>query len=225
MSAPLMAVNHARSWSRPVSAIVAAVIGLLLGGMAPAHARVFRLDAQIQKIETAYQGFTDWQAHFTVATHIKALQRTLHNRGRLYLKKPGRLRIEYDADPQRHYVSDGKTLWIYTPGDRAPMSQTLGTGGVPREALAFLNGFGKLRQLFEIAAGTKAPPEHFAFLLTPKQRSSYASLTCQFTPEGLLTLLTIQNHDGGSATYAFSQHQTNHDLPDGMFRKPKPRKD
>ncbi|GEM_PF-2058810 len=197
---------------------LASAKGALRGRLHPALPVEGALPApEIEKIERAYQNLADLRADFTSATLVKSLGRDVQNHGVLYLQKPGRLRIEYQGAPPRHYISDGKRIWIYTPGDPQVMTGKLGDAGIAREALAFLGGFGKLREQFTVddSAGKGA------LTLTPKATpAAYQKLEGTFNAAGLLTDLTVFNNDGGTARYHFTNLTTNPGLSPEFFRWP-----
>ncbi|MBI4237428.1 MAG: outer membrane lipoprotein carrier protein LolA [Deltaproteobacteria bacterium] len=175
------------------------------------------LDEQVDTVQRTYQSLGDLQAAFTQATYVKALGKNVNNSGLLSLKKPGKLRIDYHGNPAKQYISNGKTLWITTPGDPQVMMQKLGKAGIPREALAFLTGFAQLRELFTVTAGDAGKRGAIHLTLTPKRGGGFRRLDAAFNERGLLTALTVHNNGGGTASYRFSNIRTNVGIDDGLF--------
>ena len=139
---------------------------------APAVAAALTLDDAVRGIETAYGGMTDLKAEFTQTSFNKSLNSTIPARGVVYLKKGGKLRWEYSEPTRQEIVSDGKTLWVYTPS----LGQ-VNTGPAP-EALSgpagsFLAGLGRLREHFTVRFLNPAQPTNadgeVVLDLTPKQ--------------------------------------------------------
>ncbi|MBI2343392.1 MAG: outer membrane lipoprotein chaperone LolA [Deltaproteobacteria bacterium] len=190
------------------------ICSLFLIGAFAAHAR----DATIlSTIQTTYQQLTDLQAEFTQETLVEALGRTVKSEGTLMLKKPGKLRIAYRGSMAREYISDGKTLWIYTPGDTQAMAYRVGDdGAISREALAFLGGFGELHQWFVVGTVRRVGQE-YRVELQPKSRSGFHALDCRFGKDGLLRSMVVRNVSGGTATYAFQRIARNSGLDDAHF--------
>jgi outer membrane lipoprotein carrier protein len=197
---------------RPLPLIL--VLALCIPGIATAAPSTQSL---IDRVEHRYQQITDLKTTFEQKTFIKTLNRSLSTPGTLYLKKPGKVRIEYQGSSPRHYVTNGKHLWVYTPGDREVMKNTVGKGGIPPEALAFLGGFGELRRLFHVEA-VRAVGREIAMTLRPKSITSYRQLDGRFDADGRLIRLKIFNSSGGHATYDFQQIEENRGLADGLFR-------
>lgn len=131
------------------------VLALLL--LAPAIARAESLDDDVQGIEAAYGKMTDLSAEFNQTSFNKSLNQTIPARGSVYLKKGGKIRWEYLEPTKQEIVSDGKTLWVYTP----TLNQV--NAGPAPEALAgpagsFLAGLGRLREHFGVRFLNMAQP-------------------------------------------------------------------
>ena len=170
-------------------------------------------------IQSTYHSITNLEARFTSTTHLTTLNRTITNHGIIYLQPPGKIRIEYQGDTPRHYISDGKSLWIYTPKDGQIIHNSLEQSGIPSQALAFIGGFGKLTRLFRVKQlkDSRSIDTDTYLHLIPKKRSNFSALDTTFNQQGLLTDLTIYNHSGGKVEYHFKQIRINHQLPSKLF--------
>lgn len=177
-------------------------------------------DDAVEAIQYTYQNLTDLQAQFTQETVLAAMGKTVANRGTLALKKPGRLRLDYEGNPQRRYISDGKHLWVATPGDLQYQVYPVGGKAVPREALAFLNGFGQLTKLFHVEPFAPQKPQvHHTYLrLRPRAPAGYRHLDCAFDGRHLLIDLTIINLSGNQTRYRFQNVRVNPGLGEAFFR-------
>ena len=164
--------------------IAALVLGLVaLGAAPPAWAQAGAaapragqpappLDEVVKALEGAYGKLNDLKAEFDQTAFNKSLNQTIPAQGVVYLKKGGKLRWEYADPTPQQIVSDGKTVWIYTPA----LSQ-VNVGPAP-EALAgpagsFLTGLGKVREHFGVRFLNPAEPRdkdgNVVLDLTPKQ--------------------------------------------------------
>jgi outer membrane lipoprotein carrier protein len=142
-----------------------------LPGVALAQAQP-SLDDVVRGLEGAYGKMNDLKAEFSQTAFNKSLNQSIPAQGTVYLKKGGKLRWEYSDPTPQEIVSDGKTLWVYTP----TLSQ-VNVGPAP-EALSgpagsFLSGLGKLREHFNVRFLNPADPKdkdgNVALDLTPKQ--------------------------------------------------------
>jgi outer membrane lipoprotein carrier protein len=130
------------------------------------------LDEVVRGLEAAYGRMTDLKAEFSQSSFNKSLNQTIPAQGVVSLKRGGKLRWEYSEPTKQEIVSDGKTLWVYTPS----LNQ-VNTGPAP-EALAgpagsFLAGLGKVREHFNVRFLNPAQPRdgegNIVLDLTPKQ--------------------------------------------------------
>ena len=139
---------------RPLIALTLCV--LVLATAVPASAQ--SLDDVVRGLEGAYGKMTDLKAEFSQSAFNKSLNQTIPAHGTVYLKKGGKLRWEYAEPTPQQIVSDGKTIWIFTP----TLNQ-VNVGPAP-EALAgpagsFLTGLGRLREHFGVRFLNPAQPK------------------------------------------------------------------
>ncbi len=70
----------------------------------------------LKKIENRYDSVS-FTADFYQESPLPEIQVTETARGRVFFKKPGKFRWEYEKPEVLHYISDGETLWIHSPSD------------------------------------------------------------------------------------------------------------
>jgi len=195
----------------------------LLVLVVPASAQTtVTLDDAIRGIEGAYGRMTDLKAEFTQTAFNKSLNQTIPATGKVYLKKGGKLRWEYAEPTPQQIVSDGKTIWIYTP----TLNQ-VNTGPAP-EALAgpagsFLSGLGKLREHFSVRLLNPAQPKdadgNVVLDLTPKQPlPTLQRLILAFDPNGWrLRKAVVYDQFENTVTMQFTNLAINSGLEDKLF--------
>ncbi|RPH84990.1 MAG: outer membrane lipoprotein carrier protein LolA [Candidatus Rokuibacteriota bacterium] len=151
-------------YSKPMRPfLVALVFGVVVLGavgawaQTPAPGPTPSLDEVIKNIETAYGRINDLKAEFSQTAFNKSLNQSIPAHGTVYLKKGGKLRWEFADPTPQQIVSDGTTVWVYTPA----LSQ-VNVGPAP-EALAgpagsFLAGLGRVREHFTVRFLNPAEP-------------------------------------------------------------------
>ena len=198
----------------------ALVVLMLVLLAVPASAQT--LDDAVRGVEGAYGRMTDLKADFTQTAFNKSLNQTIPATGKVYLKKGGKLRWEYAEPTPQQIVSDGKTIWIYTP----TLNQ-VNTGPAP-EALAgpagsFLSGLGKLREHFGVRLLNPAQPKdadgNVVLDLTPKQPlPTLQRLILAFDPNGWqLRSALVYDQFENTVTMKFAKLAINSGLEDKLF--------
>ena len=199
-----------------------ALLTLLVLVVPAAAQTTVTLDDAIRGIEGAYGRMTDLKAEFTQTAFNKSLNQTIPATGKVYLKKGGKLRWEYAEPTPQQIVSDGKTIWIYTP----TLNQ-VNTGPAP-EALAgpagsFLSGLGKLREHFGVRLLNPAQPKdadgNVVLDLTPKQPlPTLQRLILAFDPNGWrLRKAVVYDQFENTVTMQFASLAINSGLEDKLF--------
>lgn len=87
---------------------------LLLPHLAAAKA-THEVPEALQKVEARYKEAGSLQASFEQEEVSKALGDTKKSQGKIAWKAPDRLRWETETPDPNLLVSDGKTMWFYTP--------------------------------------------------------------------------------------------------------------
>jgi outer membrane lipoprotein carrier protein len=192
-------------------------------GQTPAAAKpAAALDDVLRGLESAYGRMTDMRADFTQTAFNKSLNQTIPAEGTVYLKKGGKLRWEYREPTPQEIVSDGKTLWVYTP----TLNQ-VNVGPAP-EALAgpagsFLAGLGRVREHFEVRFLNPAQPRdgdgNYVLDLTPKQAlPTLTRLILSVEPrQWELRKAVIHDQFENTVTMRFSKVAVNSGLADRLF--------
>lgn len=203
-----------------LGAVLATV--LLLALPAGASAAALTLEEVVRGLEQAYGRMTDLTAQFNQTSFNKSLNATIPAQGSVYLKRGGKLRWEYSEPTKQEIVSDGKTLWVYTPS----LNQ-VNTGPAP-EALAgpagsFLAGLGRLREHFHVRLLNPAQPTdaegNVVLDLTPRQPvPTLARLILSLEPKGWeIRKAVVYDQFENTVTMQFTRVAINSGLSDRLF--------
>jgi outer membrane lipoprotein carrier protein len=202
---------------------IAIALVVLLGLIAPAAAQPApTLDDVVRGVEGAYGKMTDLKGEFTQSALNKSLNQTINAQGVVYLKKGGKLRWEYAEPTKQEIVSDGKSIWIYTP-----QLNQVNTGPAP-EALSgpagsFLSGLGKLREHFNVRFLNPAQPKdaegNVVLDLTPKQPlPTLARLILSLDGKSYdVRKAVVHDQFENTVTMQFTKVAVNTGVPDKMF--------
>ena len=180
------------------------------------------LDEAVSALEQAQRRVTDLKAPFRQSAHNKVMNQTVEARGTLYLKKPGRLRWEYQTPTPQEIVSDGTKLWIYTPELRQ-VNISAAPAALAGPAGSFLQGLGQVREHFEVRFLNPAQPADAEGLivldLTPKRpQPLMARLIVSVDPKSwLVRQAVIYDELQNTVTVRFGDTVVNSGLADALF--------
>jgi len=174
-----------------------------------------------EKVDQRYNHIQTLQAQF--AETYSGAGITRKESGTLELKKPGRMRWDYDEPRPKMFLADGSTAWFYVPGERqvrrAPVKQIEDL----RSPLRYLLGKTKLEKEFiGLAIATDAKPLNAGDIVlrgVPKGMQERVSQTLlEVTPDGLITRIVVEELDGSVTEFRFLQQRENVQIADQRFR-------
>jgi len=110
------------------------------------------------------------EARFTQVSNLQAMEITDTAEGRLWIRRPGRMRWEYTAPEPQTIVTDGDRLWIYRPLDRQVMIGSAPSFFGEGKGAGFLADIGQLRQQFDVSRTPEAPEGSHGLTLVPRRQ-------------------------------------------------------
>jgi outer membrane lipoprotein carrier protein len=179
-------------------------------------------DELAQALQRKYDAVADFSADFVHTYQGGVLKRKLTERGKVLIKKPGKMRWDYDAPERKQFISDGARMYFYIPADRQVMVSPVPPDAAATTPALFLAGKGRL--VAEFAASytdlpADLPTGNLALKLVPKSKQTeYDWLVLVVDPASLAIrgLVTI-DAQGGSSTFAFTNLKENVGLADDQF--------
>ncbi len=169
----------------------------------------------LRRVDEHYNHLTSLRAHYVEHYSGMGIDRT--ESGTLLLKKPGRMRWNYDEPAGKLFVLDGKNAWFYTPGDAQAEYIPAKQLDDLRSPLRFLLGHTQLKKEL---TGITVAPENGGFRISgvPKgMEQRVKSLTLWVTPAGTIERMKIEEIDGSVTEFSFSGIQENVATRDADF--------
>jgi outer membrane lipoprotein carrier protein len=194
------------------------IVFLLFPGLLSAQGDVHAI---ADKVDQRYNHLQTLEAQFSETYSGAGMTRK--ESGTLTLKKPGRMRWDYDQPRPKMFLTDGTTAWFYVPGERqvrrAPVKQLDDL----RSPLRYLLGKTKLEKEFvSLAIDTDVKPVNPGDIVLrgiPRgMQERVAQTLVEVTPEGLITRIEVEELDGSVTEFRFLQQRENVQLPDQHFR-------
>jgi outer membrane lipoprotein carrier protein len=183
-----------------------------------------RLDvrAVVDRVQKRYDGAGDFRAHFSQTLTNPTFQRKTSSAGEVLLKKPGRMRWNYQTPEEKMYLADGALLWLYEPEDKQAFKQKLESSQLPA-ALAFLTGKGKLSEEFDITFSSQVgvgKARDYVLSLHPRQaQAQVKEITFVVDADSFLVRESVLVDGQGNVNdMLFSDIKIGSGLPDSTFR-------
>jgi outer membrane lipoprotein carrier protein len=175
-----------------------------------------------QALQRKYDTIKDFSADFVHAYKGGVLRKQLTERGRVYVKKPGKMRWEYLAPDDKLFVSDGVKIYSYIPQDKQVIVSTVPRDDQASTPTLFLAGKGDLTRDFAASAGEVPPGMPAgtrAMKLVPKgPQQEYDWLLLAVDPATLqIRGLVTVDAQGGTSSFSFTNLKENVGLPDKLF--------
>ena len=180
----------------------------------------------MKRLQARYEKTKDLQADFTQKTTIEGFERPMTSSGKVYIKKPGRLRWNYlDPSAEDIYVQ-GDDVKVYVPEHKQVLVGKLTHMAASRAPLELLQGAAKLDASFD-AEPTPGKSRGVGGIrlvtLVPKSHDAEAHGTVQrivvevFPKTYFIRSLSLYEVSGNVSNFEFSSLQSNIGLDDDLF--------
>jgi outer membrane lipoprotein carrier protein len=201
------------------------LLAIAVVGAAAAPPTASELAATLQR---KYDGVKDFSADFVHAYEGGVLRKQITERGKLQVKKPGKMRWEYTAPEEKLFVSDGVKMYSYIKQDKQVIVSDIPAADQATTPTLFLAGKGSLTRDFTpslVDAPAGSPPGSQGLKLVPKARQrEYDWLTLVVDPVSLAIrgLVTV-DAQGGTSRFSFTNLKENVGMADKAFEFKMPR--
>jgi outer membrane lipoprotein carrier protein len=178
------------------------------------------LEGILDKVQTQYDVHKDFKAQFFQESLIKSLGKKQKAEGKVYFKKPGKMRWIYTDPFKQEIISDGRTLWTYRPEDKQVIVAKMAQAFQSQTPTTFLAGLGNLKRDFQARFGQAPSPGKDYFLeMTPLE--SHGSLEKLFLQVDQKTFhilrAQIQDVMGNVTEIRFADIHFDNRLPEDLF--------
>jgi outer membrane lipoprotein carrier protein len=202
-----------------ISLLLGIVIGIVGGLPAMAEESV---DEVIRKLQAQYDQTQDFSATFTQETISKSIGAPAIMNGKVYIKKPGMMRLDYTDPKKWQIISDGQTSWLYFPDDKQVRIYKTAEAFENLPFLDFLFGKGKITDDFTASFGElekDQAKDSYLIILAPKDKESTIDrvLILVSRDEYLIKQLNTYDVIGTVIRIAFKDISLNSGLKDTMF--------
>jgi outer membrane lipoprotein carrier protein len=185
------------------------------------HAQTPDLRRVADGVDKHYNGLASLEAGFSETYHGGGLARS--ESGTMWLKKPGKMRWEYNNPVKKLFVTDGKTAWFYVPGERQARRAAVKSLDDLKSPLRYLLGHTKLEKEFSslsFATGERLDrPTDIALSGVPKGTEDRISkVIIEITPDSRISRISIYSLDGSVTDFRFESERDNVPIRNERFQ-------
>ncbi len=204
-------------------ALVSLLCGASLSWGAPpaAAADPANVTELVAAVESTYAGVNSLRADFVQVTRSASMGQETRQRGKVQLERPQKMRWDFQQPDASTFVTDGATMWVYSPTNNQVIVSGVSAGGQAGGMTQLLDDLNQLDELFNVTlidgAGNAAKAT-YVIDLTPKKQTSFKKLRLTLSKkkyEVQQVLLTDQFDN--QVDLSFTQIKLNQDIPDTTF--------
>lgn len=180
------------------------------------------IEELVQEIETTYAEVESLRAEFVQTTRSAALGEGQKQRGRMELKRPAKMRWDFQRPDPRLFVTNGKRMWVYSPVDKqAILYEDLskaGGGGI-QSLLGDLEALDEHFEVTQVDDPEARRVNNIVLQLVPKKENvNFKSLRLEVTRKkyGLRRLVLVDAFDT-ETEISFTQVRLNTAMEDSVF--------
>jgi outer membrane lipoprotein carrier protein len=191
---------------------------ILLGPSAYAEKSAAPAPEIVKKIQDRYQATQSLEADFTQVNHYEGFSNTYTSNGHLYIKRPGKLRWDYTKPTKQQVFVNENKVWVYVPEHQQAVLSPLAQENDSQLPIHLLSWAAQLEQEFEVHLD-KETATMAALTLIPKgTRGGPKKITLEIDPKtALIQKITLNEENGNTANFTFSQIKTNQARDDKWF--------
>ena len=175
-----------------------------------------------QALQKKYGTIRDFSTDFVHTYQGGVLKKQITEKGRLSIKKPGKMRWDYTSPEVKQFVSDGTKVYSYIPADKQVMVGTVPQDDTAGSPALFLTGKGDLIRDFTASIGEvpkgSAPTTHALKLVPHKPQQDYDWLVLLVDSTSLaLRGMVTADAQGGTSVFTFNNLKENVGVADKEF--------
>jgi outer membrane lipoprotein carrier protein len=173
----------------------------------------------LDNIEKRYAGI-GFSARFDQSSTIKAMEITDTASGKIFVKRPGKMRWEYEEPDKQTIITDSKTLWIYRPNDNQVMIGKAPVYFADGKGASFLSDMNLIRKKFSISLEAAVKDDTYYLKLLPQEKKidlSVIYLSISKTTFDIIEIVTYNLYED-ETRIRLSQVDFKQNLDDSMFQ-------
>jgi outer membrane lipoprotein carrier protein len=147
------------------------------------------------------------------------MNQTQDVKGRVQIKKPGKMRWVYGAPDTQILISNEKTLWLYVPDEEQATKVPVESIYSSNTPALFLAGRGELTHAFDVESVSQEDKNILVSLVPKSSEQGLARLVLQADKKNYqITGSTVYDKLGNKTEIRFNRIQVNHEISEEQFQ-------
>jgi outer membrane lipoprotein carrier protein len=168
-----------------------------------------------QRVDKYYNGLQSLRVGFSETFHGMGIDR--EESGTLLLRKPGKMRWNYEHPAGKIFLLDGKYAWFYSPGDAQVERLSATQLDDLRSPLRFLLGHTQLQKELE-GLTLSSTADGLRLSGVPKgMQNLVVKIVLGVSADGVIHSMNISETDGAETAFTFKDGQADAPAPDADF--------
>ena len=190
----------------------------------PPSAMALDATAIVDAIQKQYDATDAFEARFVQKSYLKILGQSQQAQGTVVIKKPGKMKWDYQAPDRQILVSNDQALWLYLPDEQQVTKMKVQSIYSSNTPALFLAGRGKLTQSFTIKKVTEKDGV-FIVELIPRDKAQNLSKMILLADKKNFQIIGSRVYDnlGNKTEMIFSDIRNNPTLDEATFQFEVPR--
>ncbi|HYO81237.1 MAG TPA: outer membrane lipoprotein chaperone LolA [Bryobacteraceae bacterium] len=176
-----------------------------------------KLSRVLEDVERHYNGVRTLQVEFEETLSGPGRPR-ISESGRLYLRKPGRMRWDYKTPQGKLFLSDGKDVYYYNPTTKQAERMKLRETEDMRAPLAFLLGRLDFQKDFTNFQSRSEGGDVIVTATPKSDKMPYKQVEFAVSAQREIRRLVVTGHDNALLSFRFTDERMNPALADTLFR-------
>lgn len=195
---------------------------LIFSGATLIHAQEQAPQGLIDKVQNRYEQTRELEATFTQTATLRTLNETQTSSGKVYIKKPGKMRWDYQEPEEQVILLKDDFVRVYTPEFNQLVEQPITNLYRAKTPTAFLVGQAKLKELFwvnvEAIDGDKKEATWRLVLRPREENPQLKELQLEVDPLTYdINRSVIIDHFGNTTDIRYINIRVNQGLDEGIF--------
>ena len=171
----------------------------------------------LEAFQQKYENILTFEADFTQRSYVKMMDKAHETKGKVQIKKPGKMKWVYGLPETQVLISNGKILWHYVSEENQAIKVPIENIYSSNTPALFLAGQEKLTRIFNIENINTNP---LSITLSPKEEDQTLSRLQLFANKKnfQITGSTVYDKLGNKTEIRFSNIKTNLDIPERTFQ-------